>query len=142
MNRIALIYLTSLLFSSLPSPTHAEDELPRLKPSPPAKFWRSGDASEAEMWLLPGGDGAIRLHGRDAVSSFSGVVVAGESASVWHCTGTGFRFDGGIAFAYQSTYTLEAGADGPVLQEVWTATLPNGEKIEGKTTFKPAALAE
>ncbi|HRQ88051.1 MAG TPA: hypothetical protein PLA50_04590, partial [Bacteroidia bacterium] len=73
----------------------------------------------------------------DLVSSYGGLVIPGGEDGVWTCTGTGFRFEGGLAFAYRSTFTFKIGDGDPSLTEVWTATLPDGKVIEGTTVLKP-----
>lgn len=137
---LALLCLSTFFTVHAGDKTGGDDGLPRLTATPPAKYWRTGDETKAEIWLLPGSDGALRLHGRDLASTFEAVVVAGEGIGAWECAGTGFRFDGGIAFAYRSTFTLATGAEGPVLNEVWTAMLPDGSKVEGESTYHPAEV--
>ncbi len=114
------------------APAQAQQKLP-------ASHWHSGDESATEIWLVERGDGAIELHGRDAASSYGGLAIPGEKEGVWHITGTGFRFVGGLVFSYRSTLTLETGDGGPRLVEVWAATLPDGKAIESTTVLKPVA---
>jgi len=118
-------------------PAASDAEIVRRLPlSPLAQHWHSGDGSATEIWLLDRGDGSLELHGRDLVSSYGGLVIPGGEDGVWTCTGMGFRFEGGLAFAYRSTFTFKIGDGSPTLTEVWTATLPDGKVIEGTTVLK------
>lgn len=84
----------------------------------------------------------MELHGRDLASTYSGIVLSGETPGSWICHGTGFRFVGGLSFTYRSSFRLES-KDGAVsLVEEWTATLPGGEVINGKTEMTEAKEEE
>lgn len=134
-----ITFLTLLFVICLPSlapfPSISQDELDEI-PLPFAvarSHWKASDESAAEIWLVLRSDGGIEMRGRDAASSYEGLVIRGQTPGVYHCRGRGFRFVGGAAFVYQSTLT-EVEKDGSkALSEVWEATMVTGETASGES---------
>lgn len=84
----------------------------------------------------------MELHGRDLASTYSGIIIAEKAPDTWTCHGTGFRFVGGLSFSYRSTLRLEKTDGDPTIVEEWSATLPDGEIIQGKTVLKLVGKTE
>ena len=127
------------LFICLPPLSRAGMAVPLEKPS---SHWSSADQSGTEIWLISRSDGTMELHGKDLASTYSGIVLAEKTPDTWICHGTGFRFVGGLSFTYRSVFRLEKAEGGHSLVEEWTATLPNGEVISGKTVLTEVKAEE
>lgn len=138
LSRSGLLLALALLVG-IPEVSRAGMDLPLDKAG---SHWISSDQSGTEVWLISRADGTMEMHGRDLASTYSGIVLSGETPGSWICHGTGFRFVGGLSFTYRSSFRLESKDGASSLVEEWTATLPNGEVINGKTEMKEAKEAE
>lgn len=100
--------------------------------------WKASDTSGSEFWLVARADGLMVMRGRDAASTYEGLLLKGDAPDTFISHGTGFRFVGGLGFTYQSKLVLKKEGDKATLTEEWSATLSTGDTVRGTTVFSQA----